>query len=765
MTESTPDSTLRNPDFMQRYARSRLRNAPVRIVFVLFAASIILAVDSFPLAFVCLLTVLVTEGMDCLANKLWTTGKLQKKYVLIITAILHASASSLAAIVTWVTGGEMLRFLVCMLYAGAMLNVGLTIFLFPQAAIARILIYMTTILGLFTRDAILIIKNQGAMSPEKFWADTMSGLLCLFVVFAFTHFINRYQVRKVENEGIIAEQNQALEEQVASREMQMEKLQKATIEAEQANSVKSAFLATMSHEIRTPMNGIIGIAELLNETDLDETQSVYVDTISQSGDALLSIINDILDFSKLEAQKTTLAVDDFDIHKALEDIATLLSSKRTSAKVELVTDIDPALPQRMRGDIGKFRQVLVNIIGNALKFTEHGHVLVRMMGVQEQEKENVYNVTIEVKDTGIGIPEDQIDHVFGAFSQVDSQATRKFQGTGLGLAITQKLVNLMGGTISVSSQIDKGTCFTINIPFTVSETMSTLRSPLPLDISGTNCLIVDDLELNRTILRRRLELWGARCQLCSGGNEAIDMVRSAPIPFGLIILDYQMPGINGADVYQQIRKLAPETPVILFSSVDNIHPSEVPGAEIMYKPMRKSLLEIGISRALGRKQAEKKKGANNSKKPEQQDGLPSGIKILIADDNKINQMVIRSMLKSQDIEMRFVETGKEALELYRYYNPDLVLMDISMPEMNGYDATKAIREVEQNNNLPPCPILALTANAMKEQIAQCLEAGMDGHIAKPVTKKILLSRINAILDKAPVMDADLDLSLTDNASI
>jgi signal transduction histidine kinase/DNA-binding response OmpR family regulator len=527
-----------------------------------------------------------------------------------------------------------------------------------------------------------------------------------------------------------------------------ERLKAARSRAEAANRAKSAFLANMSHEIRTPMNGVVGMVELLGESELNDEQRLYVDTIKSSAEALLVIINDVLDYSKIEAEKLVLHPEEFDLERTLYEVMTLLQPAARDKGLNLAVDYDLFLPTRLIGDPGRVRQILVNLMGNAVKFTTEGHVLVRVTGLPEGEGSQCA-VHITVEDTGVGIPADKIDHVFGQFNQVEDAKNRRFEGTGLGLAITKRLVELMQGNIWVESTEGVGTCLGLRIVLGEPDGQREEIKPVSLG----RVVLLDDNGVNREILEKQLKALGVTNVACANAAGAMAALEE---PADLVICEQRMQDANGLDLARQIRAKGIGTPILMSAMAH----ARVAGAEQhglvdawLARPCARADLINALSRFSGPidssarslepplSEATLAAPAQRTEQPVKALGCRV-MRVLAAEDNKTNQFVFRKMVKSLDIDLRFANNGEQAVAAYRDFQPDLVFMDISMPILDGKDATRAIRAIEAESGTH-VPIIALTAHAMSGDRQEILAAGLDEFMTKPLRKALLHERIAA----------------------
>lgn len=548
---------------------------------------------------------------------------------------------------------------------------------------------------------------------------------------------------------------EAFVKNITRQRRQAAELEKATDEAIAASKAKSEFLANMSHEIRTPMNGILGMAELLANSEIEDRQKEFVSVINNSASALLTIINDILDFSKIEAGAFEIDPVPFDLKSSLDDVVSLLRTRAQEKNLELIINYPSRFPKGFIGDAGRIRQVVTNLLGNAVKFTEKGHITTE---VDIKRSHDIAICTVKVTDTGIGITPEKLEHIFDKFTQADGSTTRVYGGTGLGLTISKHIVELMDGRMTVESTLGEGSTFTFRIPLPLDPDAKDEKFDSTL-IAGKRALIVDDIEVNRMLLSEQLSGWDVQSDTAIDGVDALTKIRSAQErgqPYDFLLLDFLMPGMNGQEFAQVLKQTSTITApqIIMLSSCDqpvsSTSLSSIGIESYLVKPVREARLFDTIVRTLSNPSDRLKPLEKVDAQDVARETKPLKTEILVAEDFALNRDVVKLMLVDTIFSPVFAENGQIAVDMFTA-EPDrfsAVIMDVSMPVLDGYQATGHIREFEKATGRKPISIVALTGHALKNDRQDCLDAGMDDYLTKPVKQNDLIDRLETYTGKA-----------------
>lgn len=582
----------------------------------------------------------------------------------------------------------------------------------------------------FYRDWKVLVTASAVVAADHFlrgvyWPESVFGV------------INAGRYRWLEHTGWVVFEDIFLIQSCKQGVEEMRRIAERQDAAEDASRAKSAFLANMSHEIRTPMNGIMGMTGLALETRLTEEQREYLSTSYASAESLLTILDDILDFSKIEARKLEIVKESFSLRELVGDTLNTFSLRSVVKNNELILDISPGVPDSLVGDSVRIRQVLVNLVGNAIKFSEGGQVIVRV--TDKTAVGSPIRLQFEVVDTGVGIRKEELEVIFQIFEQADSSITRRFGGTGLGLAISKQLVELMGGSFSVESEYGVGSTFGFELPFAAGGS----REPsdcINTDLSGVRALVVDDNEVNRYVLHRTLTSWGMKADVVENAEEALQALQHDEV--SIVLTDVHLPKVDGYSLANEIRNLFPEIVILPISS--SIRPGDyeycrsIGIGRPLLKPVKDAVLKASLAQLL-----KKVENTNTVAIPDSQKQIgKQSLRILVVEDNAVNQRFAERFLAKRGHEIVLAGNGKEAIDAFRQDVFDVVLMDLQMPILDGFKATQIIRELP---NGKVTPIIAMTAHAMKEDRERCLNGGMDGYISKPIKPDELQEELDRVV--------------------
>jgi len=590
-------------------------------------------------------------------------------------------------------------------------------------------------------------REHGRVSNFDLDIRTKSGKIIPYLVSAV--------VAEIDGEECLV----SMSRDITQRKQMERDLITAREDALAASKAKSEFLSSMSHEIRTPMNAVLGMADLLIDTTLTMEQRRYIDVMVANGNALLDLINSILDLARIESGRMQIEKTEFDLTDLIDKTISTFGVQAHSKGLELIARIAPGVPTHLIGDPLRLRQILINFLGNAIKFTEAGEVVLSIDRADDSTDHT--ELRFVVSDTGIGISPAKLESIFSSFTQADSSTTRKYGGTGLGLAIAQRLVSMMGGTIAVQSELEKGSTFSFGARFGLATRVMSPTAHVVLNLDHYRVLVVDDNHINRLIAREMISNCGAEVSEATSGEEALTAIRQASDqkkPYRIILLDMRMPGMNGLEVAQRVRdEHLPTEPLILMLSSDDLKPQlsrlkELGLDAYLVKPITRKELFNAIGQVLrdansnsldalpGRVAARPRTPAATERAEER-----GQTRILVADDSADNRLLVGAYLRREPYALDFAENGKIAVNMFKSNHYDMVFMDMQMPEMDGLAATRLIRQWETDNHRKPTPVIALTAAALEEDVKRALAAGCDLHLSKPIKKRVLLNTISSVI--------------------